>query len=92
MCVCVCMFVSVPVCLYIYIHIRRGYIFTYQERIEFQLVKKYNRSFALPYKIPIIYHDLRGYDSHFIMQEIVKFKQEIVIPNIYIYIYIQQIA
>ena len=33
-------------------------------------------------KIPATFHNLRGYDSHFIMQEIVKFGENIdVIPN-----------
>ena len=41
-----------------------------------------NRSFRLTEKIPVIFHNLRGYDSHFIMQEIGKFGQNIdVIPN-----------
>ena len=41
-----------------------------------------NRNFRLTDKIPVIFHNLRGYDSHFIMQEIGKFKQDInVIPN-----------
>ena len=41
-----------------------------------------NRSFRLTNKIPVIFHNLKGYDSHFIMQEIGKFDQEIsVIPN-----------
>ena len=41
-----------------------------------------NRSFRLTNKIPVIFHNLKGYDSHFIMQEIEKFDQEIsVIPN-----------
>ena len=41
-----------------------------------------NRSFRLTEKIPVIFHNLRGYDSHFIMQEIGKFGKDIkVIPN-----------
>ena len=41
-----------------------------------------NASFRLTNKIPVIFHNLIGYDSHFIMQEIGKFKQDIdVIPN-----------
>ena len=33
-------------------------------------------------KIPVVFHNLRGYDSHLIMQEIGKFKKKInVIPN-----------
>ena len=41
-----------------------------------------NQSFRLTNKIPVIFHNLKGYDSHFIMQEIGKFNQEIsVIPN-----------
>ena len=44
--------------------------------------QKCNRRFRLIDKIPVIFHNLRGYDSHFIMQEIGKFKQNInVIPN-----------
>jgi hypothetical protein len=32
--------------------------------------------------IPVVFHNLRGYDSHLIMQEIGKFKMEVnVIPN-----------
>jgi len=41
-----------------------------------------NLSFRLTDKIPVIFHNLRGYDSHFIMQEIGKFNMDInVIPN-----------
>ena len=41
-----------------------------------------NASFRLTNIIPVTFHNLRGYDSHFIMQEIGKFKQDInVIPN-----------
>ena len=41
-----------------------------------------NRNFRLTHKIPVIFHNLRGYDSHFIMQEIGKFEKDIkVIPN-----------
>lgn len=29
-----------------------------------------NHNFELTDKIPVIFHDLRGYDSHFIMQQI----------------------
>ena len=44
--------------------------------------QKCNRNFRLTDKIPVIFHNLRGYDSHFIMQEIGMFKQDInVIPN-----------
>ena len=41
-----------------------------------------NINHRLTDKIPVIFHNLRGYDSHFIMQEIGKFKLDInVIPN-----------
>ena len=41
-----------------------------------------NRSYRLTNKIPFIFHNLRGYDSHLIMQEIGKFSNDInVIPN-----------
>ena len=41
-----------------------------------------NISFKLTKKIPVIFHNLRGYDSHLIMQEIDKFVVKInVIPN-----------
>ena len=41
-----------------------------------------NISFKLTKKIPVIFHYLRGYDSHLIMQEIDKFVVKInVIPN-----------
>ena len=41
-----------------------------------------NRSYRLTNKIPVIFHNLRGYDSHLIMQEIGKFNKVInVIPN-----------
>ena len=44
--------------------------------------KDCNVKFRLTDKIPVIFHNLRGYDSHFIMQEIGKFKMDInVIPN-----------
>ena len=43
---------------------------------------KCNRSFRLTDKIPVIFHNLKGYDSHLIMQEIGKFKMNIsLIPN-----------
>lgn len=39
-------------------------------------------NFKLSYKVPVIFHNLRGYDSHFIMQEIGKFNLYVnVIPN-----------
>ena len=41
-----------------------------------------NLSYRLTNKIYVIFHNLRGYDSHLIMQEIGKFKNNInVIPN-----------
>ena len=41
-----------------------------------------NLSYRLTNKIYVIFHNLRGYDSHLIMQEIGKFKKDInVIPN-----------
>ena len=41
-----------------------------------------NRNFRLTDKIPVIFHNLKGYDSHLIMQEIGKFGKNInVIPN-----------
>ena len=41
-----------------------------------------NRSFRLTNKIPVIFHNFRGYDAHLIMQEIGKFNKNInVIPN-----------
>ena len=44
--------------------------------------KDCNLSFRQTNRIPVIFHNLKGYDSHFIMQEIGKFKQAInVIPN-----------
>ena len=43
---------------------------------------KCNINFRLTSKIPVIFHNLRGYDSHFIMQQIGKFKIKInAIPN-----------
>ena len=41
-----------------------------------------NLNYRISDKIPVIFHNLRGYDSHFIMQEIGKFKLDVnVIPN-----------
>ena len=41
-----------------------------------------NRSYRLTNKIPVIFHNLRDYDLHLIMQEIGKFNKDInVIPN-----------
>ena len=43
---------------------------------------KYNISFRLTDKIHVIFHNLKGYDSHLIMQEIGKFVSNTsVIPN-----------
>ena len=43
---------------------------------------KSNRSFRLTDKIPVIFHNLKGYSSHLIMQEIGKFEANInIIPN-----------
>ena len=41
-----------------------------------------NINLRLTYKIPVVFHNLKGYDGHFIMQEIGKFKKKInVIPK-----------
>lgn len=43
---------------------------------------KCNLDFKLCHKIPVVFHNLRGYDGHLIMQEIRKFGKNInVIPN-----------
>ena len=36
--------------------------------------KQCNLKLFMPRKVPVIFHNLRGYDSHFLMQEISKFK------------------
>lgn len=44
--------------------------------------KHFKKAKGISDRIPVIFHNLRGYDSHFIMQEIGKFKREVnVIPN-----------
>ena len=40
-----------------------------------------NLSYRLTRKMFVIFHTLRGYDSHLIMQEIGKFNKDNVIPN-----------
>ena len=43
---------------------------------------KCNLNHQLTWKIPVVFHNLRGYDSHLIMQEIGKFDLEVnVMPN-----------
>lgn len=40
------------------------------------------KEFVISNRIPVVFHNLRGYDSHFLMQEIGKMKMKInVIPN-----------
>jgi hypothetical protein len=41
-----------------------------------------NLKYRITWKVPVVFHNLRGYDSHLIMQEIGKFKMDVnVIPN-----------
>ncbi|CAB3983697.1 Gastrula zinc finger [Paramuricea clavata] len=41
-----------------------------------------NLKYRITWKVPVVFHNLRGYDSHLIMQEIGKFKMNVnVIPN-----------
>src|SRR5438093_11693823 len=41
-----------------------------------------NLQMKITYKIPVIFHNLRGYDSHMLIQELGKFQKGIkVIPN-----------
>src|SRR5277367_5195107 len=43
---------------------------------------KCNLQLKLSHKIPVIFHNLKGYDGHLLMQEIGKFKRDLkVIPN-----------
>ena len=44
--------------------------------------RDYNINFKLNHKIPVVFHNLKNYDSHLIMQELGKFNLKIyVIPN-----------
>ena len=48
--------------------------------------QKCNINYKLSEKMPVVFHNLRGYDSHLLMQEIGKFKRKInVILNNVIY-------
>ena len=41
-----------------------------------------NKKYVIPKYIPIVFHNRRGYDSHFIVQNLGKYKEKIdVIPN-----------
>ena len=40
-----------------------------------------NINIKLNHKIPVVFHNLKNYDSHLIMQELGKFNFEINIPN-----------
>ena len=73
-------------------HICQKYFTEYDVRVRdhCHITRKYrgaahnkcNRSFRLTDKIPVIFHNLKGYDLHLNMQEIGKFKMNIsVIPN-----------
>ena len=43
---------------------------------------KCNLQLKLTHTIPVIFHNLKGYDSHLLLQELGRFKREInVIPN-----------
>ncbi|CAB4043225.1 Gastrula zinc finger [Paramuricea clavata] len=45
-------------------------------------VRDHDHVTELHWKVPVVFHNLRGYDSHLIMQEIGKFKMDVnVIPN-----------
>ena len=44
-----------------------------------------NVNFKLSEKIPVIFHNLRGYDSHLIIEEVSKFNVKVnVIPNVWL--------
>ena len=47
------------------------------ENVEFSAHKHCNIKFKLKHKIPLVFHDLKNYDSHLIMQELGKFNFKI---------------
>ena len=50
--------------------------------LQYRLLKKRNKDDEDSFVIPVVFHNLRGYDSHLIMEEIGKFNRKTdVIPN-----------
>ena len=59
-----------------------GYVVISLENIGVLHMEDCNINVKLNHKIPVIFHNLKNYDSHLIMQELGKFNLKInVIPN-----------
>ena len=50
--------------------------------VELRAHDNCNKKYVIPTYFPIVFHNLRGYDSHFIVQNLGKYKEKIdIIPN-----------